>query len=58
MGLSGGGRARPVSALINFRGVELMVVLGLAYGMLTVEQTIAAGELIGEKHCFAAVFGP
>ena len=37
---------------------EPMVVLGLASGMLTVEQAISAGELHGDKKDLAAVFGP
>ncbi|MDH6199261.1 DNA-binding HxlR family transcriptional regulator [Mycobacterium frederiksbergense] len=37
---------------------EPMVVLGLASGMLTVEQAIAAGDLRGNKQDVAAVFGP
>ncbi len=37
---------------------EPMVVLGLASGMLTTEQAIAAGELRGESHDLAAIFGP
>ncbi|MDV8009243.1 hypothetical protein [Rhodococcus sp. IEGM 1318] len=35
-----------------------MVVLGLAPGMLTIEQAIVAGELRGERHDPAAIFGP
>ncbi|MBP2524220.1 MULTISPECIES: winged helix-turn-helix transcriptional regulator [unclassified Rhodococcus (in: high G+C Gram-positive bacteria)] len=37
---------------------EPMVVLGLASGMLTAEQAIAAGELRGESHDLDAIFGP
>lgn len=37
---------------------EPPVVLGLASGMLTVEQAIAAGELRGDEHDLVAVFGP
>lgn len=37
---------------------EPMVVLGLASGMLTVEQAIAAGELRGDPQDLAAVLGP
>ncbi|MFE4499833.1 winged helix-turn-helix transcriptional regulator [Rhodococcus sp. NPDC056743] len=37
---------------------EPMVVLGLASGMLTAEQAIAAGDLRGESHYLAAIFGP
>ena len=33
------------------------VVLGLASGMLTVEQAIAMGDLRGDRHDLAAVFG-
>ncbi|OYD71060.1 winged helix-turn-helix transcriptional regulator [Rhodococcus sp. OK302] len=36
---------------------EPLVVLGLASGMLTVEQAIAAGDLRGERQDLAAVFG-
>jgi DNA-binding HxlR family transcriptional regulator len=36
---------------------EPMVVLGLASGMLTVEQAVAAGELRGDERDLAAVFG-
>lgn len=36
---------------------EPLVILGLASGMLTVEQAIAAGELRGDQHDLAAVFG-
>lgn len=36
---------------------EPMVVLGLASGMLTVAQAVAAGELRGEERTLAAVFG-
>lgn len=37
---------------------EPLVVLGLASGMLTVEQAISAGDLRGDKQDLAAVFGP
>lgn len=37
---------------------EPMVVLGLAAGMLTVEQAVAAGHLRGDEQDLAAVFGP
>lgn len=37
---------------------EPMVVLGLASGMLTVDQAISAGDLRGEKQDLAAVFSP
>ena len=37
---------------------EPMVVLGLASGMLTTDQAIAAGELRGESQDLAAIFGP
>ena len=37
---------------------EPMVVLGLASGMLTVEQAISAGHLHGDKKDLVAVFGP
>jgi DNA-binding HxlR family transcriptional regulator len=37
---------------------EPMVVLGLASGMLTVEQAISAGEFRGSKKDLAAVLGP
>jgi DNA-binding HxlR family transcriptional regulator len=37
---------------------EPMVVLGLASGMLTVDQAISAGDLRGDKRDLAAVFGP
>jgi hypothetical protein len=37
---------------------EPLVVLGLASGMLTVEQATSAGDLRGDKHDLAAVFGP
>ncbi|MEV2220450.1 helix-turn-helix domain-containing protein [Nocardia vinacea] len=37
---------------------EPAVVLGLASGMLTVEQAIAAGDFRGEAKDFATVFGP
>jgi DNA-binding HxlR family transcriptional regulator len=37
---------------------ELIVLLGLASGMLTVEQAIAAGDLRGDKQELAAVFAP
>jgi DNA-binding HxlR family transcriptional regulator len=36
---------------------EPMVMLGLASGMLTVEQAISAGDLRGDKQDLAAVFG-
>lgn len=36
---------------------EPLVVLGLASGMLTVEQAIAAGDLRGDKRDLTAVFG-
>lgn len=39
-----------------FRG-EPTIVLGLASGMLTVEQAVAAGELRGREADLAAVFG-
>lgn len=34
------------------------VVLGLAAGLLTVEQAVAAGDLLGSEADLAAVFGP
>jgi len=37
---------------------EPSVVLGLASGILTVEQAISAGDLRGDKQDLAAVFGP
>lgn len=37
---------------------EALVVLGLATGMLTVQQAIAAGNLSGDQHDLAAVFTP
>ncbi|BBY35607.1 hypothetical protein BST33_04385 [Mycolicibacter minnesotensis] len=37
---------------------EPMVILGLAAGMLTVQQAIAAGALSGDPHDLAAVFTP
>jgi DNA-binding HxlR family transcriptional regulator len=37
---------------------EPLVILGLASGMLTVEQAISAGELRGDQHDLAAVFRP
>lgn len=37
---------------------EPLVILGLASGMLTVEQAIAAGNLSGDQHDLAAVFTP
>jgi len=37
---------------------EPSVVLGLASGMLMVEQAISAGDLRGDKQDLAAVFGP
>ncbi|QRY44227.1 helix-turn-helix transcriptional regulator [Mycolicibacterium boenickei] len=37
---------------------EPLVILGLASGMLTVEQAIAAGNLSGQQHDLAAVFAP
>jgi DNA-binding HxlR family transcriptional regulator len=37
---------------------EPMVVLGLASGMLTVEQATSAGDLRGDKQDLAAVFAP
>ena len=36
---------------------EPMVVLGLASGMLTVEQAISSGDLRGDKQALTAVFG-
>jgi DNA-binding HxlR family transcriptional regulator len=38
-------------------GAEGMVILGLASGMLTVEQAIAAGDLRGDKLDLDAIFG-
>lgn len=37
---------------------EPMVILGLASGMLTVQQAISAGDLRGDQQDLAAVFGP
>lgn len=37
--------------------VDPMVVLGLASGMLTIEQAVAMGELRGDERDLAAVFG-
>ena len=37
---------------------EPLVILGLATGMLTVQQAIAAGDLSGDHHDLAAVFDP
>jgi DNA-binding HxlR family transcriptional regulator len=37
---------------------EPMVVLGLAAGLLTVEQAISAADLRGDEHELATVFGP
>lgn len=37
---------------------EPMVILGLASGMLTVQQAIAAGELSGDQHDLETVFAP
>jgi DNA-binding HxlR family transcriptional regulator len=37
---------------------EPSVVMGLASGMLTVEQAISAGDLRGDKQDLAAIFGP
>ena len=37
---------------------EPMVILGLATGMLTVQQAIAAGNLTGDRHDIAAIFAP
>lgn len=37
---------------------EALVVLGLATGMLTVQQAIAAGNLSGDQYDLAAVFTP
>ena len=37
---------------------EPLVILGLATGMLTVQQAIAAGNLSGDQHDLAAVFDP
>jgi DNA-binding HxlR family transcriptional regulator len=42
----------------NVFRAEPMVVLGLAAGLLTVEQAISAGDLHGDAHGLAAVFGP
>ncbi|MCV7226244.1 winged helix-turn-helix transcriptional regulator [Mycolicibacterium komossense] len=42
----------------NMFHAEPMVVLGLAAGLLTIDQAIAAGDLRGDKHDLAAVFGP
>jgi DNA-binding HxlR family transcriptional regulator len=39
-------------------GADPMVVLGLASGMLTIEQAIAAGDLRGDRKDLDAVFGP
>lgn len=46
---------RPPATVLR---AEPPVVLGLASGMLTVEQAIAAGELRGDERDLAAVFGP
>ena len=37
---------------------EPMVILGLATGMLTVQQAITAGNLTGDQHDIAAIFAP
>jgi hypothetical protein len=37
---------------------EPMVVLGLAAGLLTVDQAISAGDLRGDEQDLAAVFRP
>lgn len=37
---------------------EALVILGLASGMITVQQAIAAGNLSGDQHDLAAVFTP
>jgi hypothetical protein len=37
---------------------EPLVILGLATGMLTVQQAIATGNLSGDQHDLAAVFTP
>jgi DNA-binding HxlR family transcriptional regulator len=42
----------------NVFRAEPMVVMGLAAGLLTVEQAISAGDLRGDAHGLAAVFGP